>query len=190
MQWHKRPKKEFNPKKHLGKIHVYTGDGKGKTSAALGVLLRAAGQNMKVSMVQLFKGHKDAGELMAQQLLGPDIEIVQFGTTDPVDLENPAAMDLYIAGRALDYARDNMRQNRPDILILDEFNPALAHGIVDLKEFLEFLDNKHHNTEVIITGHSAPSEILNAADLVTVMRATKGAVDDWDAFEPRMGVEH
>ena len=189
MQWHKRPKKEFNPKKRLGKIHVYTGDGKGKTSAALGVLLRASGHNMKVSMVQLFKGHKDAGDLLAHQLLGSNIEILQFGTTESVDLENPTAMDQYIARRALDHARDLMRTNRPDILILDEFNPALSHGIVDIPEFLDFLDHKHQNTEIIITGHSAPSEVLNAADIVTVMRQTKGAVDDWDLFEPRPGVE-
>lgn len=189
MIWHKRPKKEFNPKKRLGKIHVYTGDGKGKTSAALGVGMRAAGQNMRVLMIQLLKGHKDSGEMNAHQLLKPYMEIVQFGTTDPVNLEQPSDMDIYLANKALDFAREAMVHNRPDVLIFDEMNPALAHGLVDLPDFLSFLDNKHANTEVIITGHSAPSELLNAADIVTVMRATKGEIDP-EEFEPRFGIEH
>lgn len=189
MIWHKRPKKEFNPKKRLGKIHVYTGDGKGKTSAALGVGMRAAGQNMRVLVIQLLKGHKDAGEMRAHELLRPYMEIIQFGAGDPVNLDAPSDMDMYIANKALEYARNAMVHNRPDLLIFDEMNPALAHGLVDMNEFLDFLDHKHANTEVIITGHSAPSDVLNAADIVTVMRATKGSIDP-DEFEPRLGIEH
>jgi cob(I)alamin adenosyltransferase len=189
MHWHKRPKKEFSPKKRLGKIHVYTGDGKGKTSAALGIAMRAAGHNMRVLMIQLFKGQKDRGELKSHLLLRPYVEIVPFGSGEAINLQMPNDVDKYFAQKALEFAREQMVHNRPDVLIFDEVNPALAHGLLDLQEFLDFLDNRHRNTEVILTGHSAPSEILNAADIVTVMRVTKGEIDP-DDFEPRLGIEY
>lgn len=188
MHWHKRPAEEYNPKKRLGYIHVYTGEGKGKTSAALGLALRAAGHNMKILIIQFIKGHKDYGEILAQEKLKPNIEIVQFGTPEKTELNDPGAMDLYIAKEGLDYARKAMVMNRPDILILDEINPAAAHGLIKIKDLLDFLDNKHRETEVILTGRDAPKELLNAADLVTVMTTTKHPYHD--DFIPRKGIEH
>ncbi len=189
MHWHKRPpKKEFNPKKRLGYVHVYTGEGKGKTSAALGVALRAAGHKMKVLVIQFVKGHKDYGELLAHDKLAPHIEIVQFGTPDPTDLADPSAMDQYLAKQGLEYARRAMVMKRPDILILDEINTVLHHEIVKLEEVLDFIDNKHQETEVILTGKNAPSKLLNAADLITVMTTTKSPYHK--DFLPRKGVEH
>lgn len=188
MYWQKRPPKEFNPKKRLGYVHVYTGEGKGKTSAALGVALRAAGHNMRVLIIHFIKGHKDYGEILSQEKLTPYIEIVQFGIPEPTNLEDPSAMDVYLSQQAFEHARRAMKSNRPDILILDEINPAARHGLVSIKEVLDFIDNKHQQTELILTGRDAPKEFLNAADIVTVMTTTKSPYDD--DFVPRRGVEH
>lgn len=188
MYWHKRPQNEFNPKKRLGLVHVYTGDGKGKTSAALGIALRASGHKMRVLIIQFVKGHKDYGELLAQEKLKPHLEIVQFGTPEPTNLNDPSAMDMYLAEQGLAFARNAMVMKRPDILILDEVNTALHHKLLGITDVLDFLDNKHQQTEVILTGRNAPKELLNAADLVTVMTTTKSPYDE--NFVPRKGVEH
>ena len=81
-----------------------------------------------------------------------------------------------------------MKKNRPDILILDEINTAAKYGLIDIKEVLDFIDNKQQQTEVIMTGRDAPKEFLNAADLVTVMTTTKSPYHE--GFIPRKGVEH
>ncbi len=189
MHWSKKPpQREFNPKKRLGYVHVYTGEGKGKSTAALGVALRAAGHKMNVLIIHFIKGHKDYGEVLAIESLAPHVEIVQFGTPDPTNLEDPSAMDQYLAKKALEYARRAMVSNRPDILILDEVNTAAAYNLLDKKDVLDFIDNKHQETEVIMTGRQAPKEFLNAADLITVMTTTKHPYHE--GFEPRRGIEH
>lgn len=189
MHWQKRPpKKEYNPKKRLGYIHVYTGEGKGKTSAAMGIALRAAGHKLRVLVIQFIKGHKDYGELLALEKLRPHIEIVQFGTPEATDLHDPGAMDMYLAEQGLEFARRSMVMKRPDILILDEINTAMHHELLKIEDVLDFLDNKHQETEVILTGRNAPSRLLNAADLITVMTTTKHPYDE--DFIPRKGVEH
>lgn len=188
MYWSKKPPKEFNPKKRLGHVHVYTGDGKGKTSAALGVAFRAAGHKMQVLIVQFIKGHKDYGEMFAHESLKPYVDIVQFGTLETTDLENPSTMDKYVAERGMEFIRETMINKRPDILVLDELNVAMHYGLVKTDEVLDFIDNKHQNTEVIITGRHAPKSILNAADLVTVMTTTKHPYDE--DHMPRKGIEH
>ena len=188
MYWHKKPVDEYNPKKRLGYIHVYTGTGKGKTSAALGLALRATGHNMRVLIIQFIKGHKDYGEILAQKRLSSNMEIVQFGTIDKTNVTDPQAVDVYLAREGLDFARKAMVMNRPDILILDEINTAAYYKLIDIKELLDFLDNKHQETEVILTGRDAPKELLNAADLVTVITTTKSPYHK--DFVPRKGIEH
>lgn len=190
MKIHKKPKADKRAnKKKLGYLHVYTGDGKGKTSAALGVLLRAAGQGHQVLMIQFLKGHKDSGEFLAFQKLGPQVEIVQFGREDLHSLEDLQAIDAYFAGKALDFARQAMRSNRPDVLILDELATAVDKRLVQIQDVVDFLDNRHQETEVIITGRNAHAALLNLADLVTVMTSAKDYYG-YKAFEPRLGIEH
>lgn len=189
MYWKKKPPQEFNPQKRLGLVHVYTGEGKGKSTAALGVAVRAAGHKMRVLIVQFLKGHKDYGEMLAaQEQLHPHVEIVQFGTPEPTNLEDPSAMDKYLAQEGMDFARRAMAMNRPDILILDEINVAAHHGLLNPKDIVDFLDNKHQQTEVILTGKNAPKELLNSADLITVMTPSRHPYHD--GFVPRKGVEH
>lgn len=188
MYWHKRPKKLGNHKKHLGLVHVYTGDGKGKTTTALGVALRAAGHKMNVLIIQFLKGHKDYGELLALEHISDYIEIVQFGTPEEINVDNPSDMNKYLSHQGLDYARKAMVMKRPDVLILDELNTVMHMGLIEPKEVIDFLDNKHQWTEVILTGRNAPKEIMNMADLITVMTAAKTPYHD--DFVPRKGIEH
>jgi cob(I)alamin adenosyltransferase len=177
-----------HPKKQLGKLHVYTGEGKGKTSAALGVLLRAAGQGHSVVMIQFLKGDKASGEFRAFQKLGPQVEILQFGRDDLQSIQDLQTVDAYLANQGLQFARELMRKRRPDVLILDELSTAVYHRLVPVQDVIDFLDNRHRNTEVIVTGYKAHPALLNLADLVTIMQAAKDYFADPN-FEPRLGIE-
>ena len=186
---HPKPERSYNHKTKLGYMHVYTGEGKGKTSAALGVLLRAAGQGHKVKMVQFLKGHKDAGELQAAQRLGKHVEIIQFGRHDLLSLDELQTVDAYFANQALQYVRSLVKKDRPDLLILDEITTAVEHELLAIQDVVDFLDNRHQHMEVVVTGRNAHPDILNLADLVTVMQPTKQYYT-YDRFEPRLGIEH
>lgn len=188
MNIHPRPKSQHNPKRNLGYLHIYTGEGKGKTSAALGILLRAAGQGHKVLMIQFLKGQKDAGEILAVQHL-PNVELLQFGRSDLTSLANLQAMDAYLADQGLHYARNAMQKRRPDVLILDEVLSAIHYDLLRLEDVVDFLDNRHRNTEVILTGRQAHPVLLNMADLVTVLQPTKQYFDQAN-FIPRVGIEY
>ena len=189
MNIHPKPIKEYNPKKNLGYLHIYTGEGKGKTTAALGALLRAAGQGHKVLMIQFLKGHKDAGEVLAVQQMGDHVELIQFGRDDLLSLDDLQTIDAYFANQAINYARDAMRRNRPDILILDEIMAAINSELIELADVVDFLDNRHQETEVILTGAQAHPVLLNMADLITVMDPIKDYYDR-ESFQPRLGIEH
>lgn len=185
---HPKAPQEYNPGKRLGYLHVYTGAGKGKTSAALGMLLRAAGYGHQVVMVQFLKGDTDASELKAVSKLGDHVGIMQFGRADLNSLDAIQAIDGYLAKQALDYARELMRKNRPDMLILDELTTAVNHQLIQLEDVIDFLENRHQNTEVVITGRDAHPALMNMADLVTVMEPSKHYFK-YENFQARPGIE-
>ena len=185
---HPKPSKGYNQKKGLGYVHVYTGEGKGKTSAALGVLLRASGQGLKVVMIQFLKGQRDAGDFLAAQNL-PNVEIIQFGRPDLTSLDQLQAMDNYLAAEGLNYARNTLRSRRPDVLILDEITTAVQRNLIPIQDVIDFIDNRHRNVELILTGREAHPALLNLADLVTVMQSSKDYFG-YDTFSPRLGIEH
>ncbi|MFA6027852.1 MAG: cob(I)yrinic acid a,c-diamide adenosyltransferase [Patescibacteria group bacterium] len=189
MYHHPKPKEEYNPKKRLGHVHVYTGDGKGKTTAALGLMLRAAGHGYRSVMVRFLRGYRDVGEIKMLERFSDLMEIMPFAHEERVNFESPHPIDYYLAQQAMDYARKVMREARPDILVLDEINPAVHFGLIDYRELLDFLDNRHQQTEIVLTGRFAHPEILNYADLVTVMHGTKHYFDR-EGFSPRYGIEH
>ena len=154
-----------------GLVHVYTGNGKGKTTAALGLALRAAGQGLRVCMVQFMKGKTNYGELRAAKKVG--IVIRQFGRPDFVDKRNPDPRDISGAQQALSFAYGIMKSKGCDLLILDELNVALDFKLVGLKQVLTLLAEKPEGLELVIMGRYAPRALLRRADLVTEMKEVK-----------------
>lgn len=185
-----QPVEQHNPKKDWGRIHVYTGEGKGKTTAALGLALRALGHGYSVLVIQFLKNHRDLGELKFQNYIHPKLQVLQFSQTGTIDLANPSSMDIYYTREGLNHARTVLqaREWRPDLLILDEINVAVHYGLLPLQEMIDFLDNKPQNTEIILTGRYAHPALMEKADLVTEMTPIKHYFTD--DFRVRKGLEH
>lgn len=150
-----------------GLIQVYTGLGKGKTTAALGLALRAAGQDMKVYIIQFMKGWPHYGELTSVEKL-PNITLRQFGRPDFVS-KNPDPEDVEQAHQALDHARQILSSGDYDVVILDEINVALDYNLIGLEQVLAILESKPEKVELVLTGRGAHPEIVKRADLVTEM---------------------
>jgi cob(I)alamin adenosyltransferase len=154
----------------MGYLQVYTGNGKGKTTAAFGLAMRAAGRGKKVCIIQFMKPDKGYGEQISARKLG--IEIHPMGSDRFVNKKNPRKEDVEMAQRALDLAREKMKEGY-DLLILDELNVAIDFNLVSLKDALELLENIPEETEVVVTGRYARKEIIERADLVTEMCEVK-----------------
>jgi cob(I)alamin adenosyltransferase len=155
-----------------GLIQVYTGEGKGKTTCALGLALRAVGQGFKVFMVQFLKTG-DTGEAQAARRLAPDFTIQSFGAPGFPRLTAPDPKTLEAARQAYDLARKVILAGEHDLVILDEVNLTLTYGIVPLADMLEVLRRRPPHVEVVLTGRNAPPELVDLADLVTEMRPVK-----------------
>ncbi len=151
-------------------IQVYTGDGKGKTTAALGLAFRAVGHGQKVVMIQFMKGPEQTGEMKAAQKLAPLLTIKPMGRTGFIDKDHPDLEDKTLALKALDYAREIMLNQPIDILILDEINVALAFGLLPVEAVLDLIKMKPDSLELVLTGRYADPKILEKADLVTEMK--------------------
>ncbi len=159
--------------KFKGYIQVYTGNGKGKTTAALGLALRAAGRGLRSYIGQFLKGQA-YGELAAVRKLAPLITIEQFGRKGFVHVtENPDGEDIQRARKGLEKCRRAMLSGRYAIIILDEINVALHFRLLGLKDVFDFLDHKPAGVEVVLTGRYAPPTLLRRADLVTEMKEKK-----------------
>jgi len=155
-----------------GLIQVYTGAGKGKTTCALGLAMRAVGQGFKVFMVQFLKTD-DTGEVQAAQRLAPDFTIQSFGTPGFPNLREPDVKTLAAVREAFTLARRVISAGEHDLVLLDEVNLSLAYGLVSVAEMLEVLRQRPPFVEVVLTGRSAPPELVDLADLVTEMRPVK-----------------
>jgi cob(I)alamin adenosyltransferase len=152
-----------------GLIQVYTGNGKGKTTAALGLALRAVGHGLKVLVIQFMKGNIHYGELESSKKLSPYLTILQAGRETFVSKTNPDPVDIRLAQDGLDLAERAIAGEAYDILILDEINVAVDYGLIPLSDLLRLLDTKPNGVELILTGRNARPEILEKADLVTEM---------------------
>ncbi len=170
-----------------GLIQVYTGDGKGKTTAALGLALRAVGHGLKVVMIQFLKGTRETGELSMAQGLSPQFVIKPMGRDGFVDRENPSADDISSARAALNEARKVLNERVCDLLILDEVNVAVSLGLVGEDAVLKLMDDKPLHMELILTGRGAPASFIEKADLVTTMECTKHYFNQGEAA--RKGIE-
>ena len=149
-------------------VQVFTGNGRGKTSAALGSALRAAGQKLKVYVVQFMKGTYPYGEHVALKQL-QNITVARFGHLDFVDPENVTRENKEEAQKALDAALTAISSNEYDLVILDEVNVAVAWELIPLHSLIALIDQKPANVDVILTGRYAAPEIIDLADLVTEM---------------------
>ena len=158
--------------KDFGMLHVYTGTGKGKTSAALGLALRAAGHGARVIMICFMKGDSTYGEARAFHFL-PDFTIKQMGRDSFVNFRNPDPVDVKMAQDAWKEGKRILLNREADVLILDEINLAMAKNLVDTKEVVTFLHENRKSTEVVCTGREAPAELIDEADLVTDMQEVK-----------------
>lgn len=156
----------------MARVHVYTGDGEGKTLTALGLALRNAGHKYKVVFVQFMKGRKNIGEYKAQKMLRPYLEIYQFGKRDFVNLGRPNKDDIDRANKGIRFA-EKLLDKKINVLVLDEVNLAAAIGLVEKKDVLRLIEDAPKKMLIILTGRNAPEEFINAADLVTVMDDVK-----------------
>ncbi len=152
-----------------GLVIVHTGDGKGKTTAALGLAIRAFGAGLKVLILQFIKGRKLSGELVALKTLG--IEVKQCGLGFVT--EENFAEQLKAAREAIDLARAEISSGAWDLIILDEINYAVKFGLVDASEVLSLLEVRPPTLHLVFTGRDALPELIDAADLVTEMKLVK-----------------
>lgn len=156
-----------------GLICVFTGNGKGKTSAALGTALRAAGQGLEVLILQFMKMQPNTGELKAVESFHLPIRIEQFGR--PVFFKSRACelIDIYLASRGVAAFKNAMEGGRYDLIVLDEIVMAVHFGLVEWEDLKRLLHQKPPELHLILTGRNAWPELLEMADLVTDMQEVK-----------------
>jgi len=152
-----------------GLIQVYTGNGKGKTTAALGLALRAVGRGLKVCMVQFIKGGGAYGEHLAAAKLAPLLTIHQTGRDNWIFRDKLDPEDIRIAAETLALARRVLTNGEYDLVILDEINGAAWFGLIEVEAILELMALKPAQVELVLTGRSADARVIAAADLVTEM---------------------
>ncbi len=158
-----------------GLLIVYTGDGKGKTTAALGLCVRAAGHGNKCLVLQFIKSDWEYGELKGIERLAPEVEIRPMGVGcfgKPGD-ETPREDHEKAAADAMKAARDAIRSGEYDVVILDEINIAVHYKLIDIKELMRLIDNRPEGVDIVLTGRYADHRIIKAADLVTNMQEVK-----------------
>lgn len=154
-----------------GTVQVYTGYGKGKTTAALGQALRAVGHGQKVFMVQFLKGRPGLGEIEAAKSL-PNFTILQFGSAHFV-LNKPTQEDVDLARKGFQKAKEAVLSGQYDLVIMDEVNVAVNYKMLDVEEVLELIKNKPRQVELILTGRDAHPRVIEAADLVSEVKPIK-----------------
>lgn len=175
------------PKLEKGLVQVYTGDGKGKTSSAFGLALRAVGRGLKVYIIQFIKGGFDYGELYVVDRL-PNLKLKAFGRGKFVTERPPGKEDVELAQEALALSQEVVKSGEYDIVILDEISVALNLKLISLEKVLELIKHKPKHVELVLTGRSAPGEIIKAADLVTEMREVKHPFHK--GYQARKGIEY
>jgi cob(I)alamin adenosyltransferase len=170
-----------------GLVQVFTGDGKGKTTAALGTVIRALGQGRKVYVVFFMKGDYPYGERQVlSRLSGVDIE--SFGSLEFVEPGKAKPEDREQAGLAIAAARRAMLSGDYDIVVLDEVNVAVAFDLISIDEVLKLIEDKPYGLELILTGRKAAPELVKQADLVTECLKIKHPYDE--GVGARKGIEY
>jgi len=164
--------KETLSKYDKGLVFVYTGNGKGKTTAAIGQALRAIGHGLKVLMIQFMKGRK-YGEVVAAEKYIPNFVIYQCGLDSFVMRKNPAPIDVDMAQQGLTLAREAISSGEYHLVILDEINVAVDFGLLAVADVVEMIKGKPPAINLILTGRYASAEIIEHADTVSEIRELK-----------------
>ena len=161
-------------RKGLGLIQIYTGRGKGKTTAALGLALRAIGWGATVCMVQFIKGYADIGEAHFARDFPDRFALKQFAIDISRSIDEAKLVQRQAeVEAAMAYAETVVANGEYDIVILDEINNALHYGLVDTNRVLSMIERRPTNVELLLTGRNAPARIIEAADYVTDMKLVK-----------------
>ncbi len=170
------------------RILIFTGEGKGKTTAALGMALRASGHGLRTLILQFIKANPKTGELTALQHL-PEVEIFQMGRGFTPPGEAPTFSEHRKAAQdALKTALKALQSKRYDLIILDEICTAIAKGLIDEDQVIEFIHQGNENTCIVLTGRGATDLLISMADTVTKMCCLKhGLKEGWPA---QKGVEY
>ena len=155
-----------------GCVQVYTGNGKGKTTASLGLALRAVGRGLKVCVFQFIKGGGKYGEHLAAEKLAPLLTIIQTGRPGWVNTKD-ITEDRQAAQEAFVQAQELLTSGDFDLFVCDEINGAVGFGLIEVEQVLELIRCKPEKTELVLTGRNAHELVIEAADLVTEMREIK-----------------
>jgi cob(I)alamin adenosyltransferase len=158
-----------------GLVVVYTGRGKGKTTAALGIVLRAVGHGYKVAMIQFIKGEWYYGELTSSKRLEPEFEMIAAGKgfVGIVDDDHPIEDHKEAAKQAIALVKEKLSSGKYEVMILDEINYAVKLGLISEQDILEIIASKPEKTNLVLTGNYALDSVIAAADLVTEMKEIK-----------------
>lgn len=179
----------LNKKLEKGLIHIYTGDGKGKTTAAIGQGVRTFGAGYRVLMVQFLKGD-DTGELYSIEKLGEGFELMRFAAINSFYVYLPEEEKLKAKQEAIEglsFIKNVFSEENYDLVIMDEIMAALYNKMVEVADVVSLIKNKPSHVELIMTGRNAPQELLELADYVTEMKLIKHPFQQ--GIHARKGIE-
>lgn len=171
--------------KRMGKVQVYTGDGKGKTTAAMGQAVRALGHGHRVLIIQFLKGRL-SGEIEVLGKIG-NVTIERFGSSKFV-CGNPTQADITLAKEGFEKTKKAVLSGRYDLVILDEINILIDYEMLDVNQVVELIKGRPNGVELILTGRNAHPQVVEAADLVSEVRAVKHYYKEGIGARP--GVEY
>lgn len=170
----------------LGQVHVYTGDAKGKTTAALGLALRAVGRGLKIYIGQFMKKRHCGEHEAIEKYLADHVKVEQFGT-GIFAFGEPRQEDYDVARDGFEKTRFALHSGKYNMVIMDEINVAVSAGVVNVEDVLQLVNEKPKNVELVLTGRSGHPKIIEAADLVTEMKIIKHYYDS--GVSSRKGIE-
>ena len=177
---------ESQEKKAKGLVQVFTGNGKGKTTAALGTIMRAAGHGVKIFIVFFFKGEYALGEYATLPLL-PGVTVASYGLRHLIDHNNLQPRDIEEAELALRAAGEAVTGGEYDLVVMDEVNVAIEFGLIKLESVIDVINKKPEHVELILTGRYAHNNLIEIADLVTEMVNVKHPFEQ--GIETRKGID-
>ena len=174
-------------KNHKGLVQIFTGNGKGKTTAAMGTIVRAAGHGLRILLVSFMKGDYEYGEYNTLSRI-PNVEVSSYGFRHLIDPSNIKPEEKEQAEMALAKAREAVTSRKYDIVVLDEVNVALGYKLIELDEVIKLIQEKPSDVELILTGRYADNRLIEMADLVTEMVKVKHPFDR--GIQARKGIEY